>query len=158
MTAISSVDPLLAALRAIHPDRDKTDDCHDDVEPPEPSRPHEWLFVATQPLPLPRTIRRAMAVVARDYDTSVWALQSPIRTAEVVLPRQIVMYLAKHRIGASLPAIGRVLGGRNHTTILHGIKRIEARLASSDVEFTERINRLIATIFPEDDDHDHSGN
>ena len=53
------------------------------------------------------------------------------RTKEIVLPRQVAMYLLRSETGASLLEIGSELGGRDHTTVLHGIRQIE-RSAGSD--------------------------
>jgi chromosomal replication initiator protein len=52
------------------------------------------------------------------------------RTKEVVLPRQVAMYLLREETGASLVDIGAELGGREHTTVLHGIRQVERSLAS----------------------------
>ncbi|MER3457749.1 MAG: chromosomal replication initiator protein DnaA, partial [Chloroflexota bacterium] len=46
------------------------------------------------------------------------------RNAEIALPRQIAMFLLREEIGISLPQIGEVLGGRDHTTVLHGCEKI----------------------------------
>jgi chromosomal replication initiator protein len=52
------------------------------------------------------------------------------RTKEIVLPRQVAMYLLRAETDASLLEIGSELGGRDHTTVLHGIKQIERSLGS----------------------------
>ena len=53
-------------------------------------------------------------------------LISARRTADVVRPRQIAMFLAKNLTPNSLPVIGRKFGGRDHTTVLHAVRKIEA--------------------------------
>ena len=58
-------------------------------------------------------------VVARQYNVSRSDLLSSRRTANVVRPRQVAMYLAKTLTLRSLPEIGRRFGGRDHTTVLH---------------------------------------
>ena len=50
------------------------------------------------------------------------------RTAPLVRARQVGMYLAKTMTGRSLPEIGRRFGGRDHTTVLHAVRKIEAKL------------------------------
>ena len=65
-------------------------------------------------------------VVARQYNVSRSALLSSRRTANVVRPRQVAMYLAKIMTLRSLPEIGRRFGGRDHTTVLHAVRKIEA--------------------------------
>src|ERR1700731_4021952 len=80
-------------------------------------------------------------VVARQYNVSRADLLSSRRTANVVRPRQVAMYLAKILTLRSLPAIGRRFGGRDHTTVLHAVRKIEA-LAGNDTPFAEEIEGL----------------
>jgi chromosomal replication initiator protein len=70
-------------------------------------------------------------VVARQYNVSRADLLSSRRTANVVRPRQVAMYLAKILTLRSLPEIGRRFGGRDHTTVLHAVRKIET-LAGND--------------------------
>jgi chromosomal replication initiator protein len=69
-------------------------------------------------------------VVARQYNVSRSDLVSARRTANVVRPRQISMYLAKTLTPRSLPEIGRRFGGRDHTTVLHAVRKIETLIAT----------------------------
>jgi chromosomal replication initiator protein len=80
-------------------------------------------------------------VVARQYNVSRADLLSSRRTANVVRPRQVAMYLAKILTLRSLPEIGRRFGGRDHTTVLHAVRKIEA-LAGNDTTFAEEIEGL----------------
>ncbi len=80
-------------------------------------------------------------VVARQYNVSRADLLSSRRTANVVRPRQVAMYLAKILTLRSLPEIGRRFGGRDHTTVLHAVRKIEA-LAGNDTAFAEEIEGL----------------
>jgi chromosomal replication initiator protein len=64
-------------------------------------------------------------VVARHYNVSKTELLSNRRTRTIVKPRQIAMYLAKVMTPRSLPEIGRRFGGRDHTTVLHAVRKIE---------------------------------
>ena len=54
------------------------------------------------------------------------------RSREIALPRQIAMYLIREETGASLPQIGEILGGRDHTTILYGCDKISDQLETDD--------------------------
>jgi chromosomal replication initiator protein len=63
------------------------------------------------------------------------------RTANVVRPRQVAMYLAKTLTLRSLPEIGRRFGGRDHTTVLHAVRKIE-NLVSNDTSLAEEIELL----------------
>jgi chromosomal replication initiator protein len=80
-------------------------------------------------------------VVARHYNVSRADLLSSRRTANVVRPRQVAMYLAKIMTLRSLPEIGRRFGGRDHTTVLHAVRKIEA-LSGNDTVFAEEIEAL----------------
>ena len=53
-------------------------------------------------------------------------------TNEIAKPRMIAMYLAKTMTGASQDAIGSFLGGRDHSTVIHGIKRVEAEIQDNE--------------------------
>src|SRR5579863_7845351 len=69
-------------------------------------------------------------VVARQYNVSRADLLSSRRTANVVRPRHVAMYLAKVLTLRSLPEIGRRFGGRDHTTVLHAVRKIDAVIDS----------------------------
>jgi chromosomal replication initiator protein len=80
-------------------------------------------------------------VVARQYNVSRSDLLSSRRTANVVRPRQVAMYLAKTLTMRSLPEIGRRFGGRDHTTVLHAVRKIEG-LVGNDLALAEEIEIL----------------
>jgi chromosomal replication initiator protein len=79
--------------------------------------------------------------VASHYHVSRDDLLSSRRTAAVVMPRQIAMYLAKSLTLRSLPEIGRRFGGRDHTTVLHAVRKID-KLCNSNVALREEIDLL----------------
>jgi chromosomal replication initiator protein len=66
--------------------------------------------------------------VARHYAISIDELIGEKRTKRIVLPRQVAMYLCRELTDASLPAIGRVFGGRDHTTVLYAVQKISGLL------------------------------
>lgn len=80
-------------------------------------------------------------MVARHYNVSRSDLLSSRRTANVVRPRQIAMYLAKHLTLRSLPEIGRRFGGRDHTTVLHAVRKIET-LVGNDTTLANEVDLL----------------
>jgi chromosomal replication initiator protein len=84
-------------------------------------------------------------VVARQYNVSRSDLLSSRRTANVVRPRQVAMYLAKTMTLRSLPEIGRRFGGRDHTTVLHAVRKIEALVGKDPVlaDEVELLKRLL---------------
>ncbi len=63
------------------------------------------------------------------------------RTATVVKPRQVAMYLSKALTLRSLPEIGRRFGGRDHTTVLHAVRKIEG-LSNSNSALREELELL----------------
>ena len=76
-------------------------------------------------------IEDILRIVSRHYGVSKGDLLSQRRHRSVVWPRQIGMYLAKQLTARSLPEIGRRFGNRDHTTVLHAIRKIEGELADS---------------------------
>ena len=96
----------------------------------------------------PRRVRieDIQRIVARHYNVSKTELLSNRRTRSIVKPRQVAMYLAKVMTPRSLPEIGRRFGGRDHTTVLHAVRKIEG-MSSGDKQLAQEIEllkRLIA--------------
>jgi chromosomal replication initiator protein len=87
------------------------------------------------------TAERVRNVVAEAYGVRPDALSSKKRTREVTVPRQVAMYLIKELLDESLVRIGRAFGGRDHSTVIHSIRRTEAQM-SSDESFAERVNEI----------------
>lgn len=77
-------------------------------------------------------------LVANHYNISRADILSSRRTATVVRPRQIAMYLSKALTLRSLPEIGRRFGGRDHTTVLHAVRKIET-LCGSEATLAEEV-------------------
>lgn len=71
-------------------------------------------------------------VVAKHYNVSKQDLLSSRRTRSIVWPRQIAMFLAKTLTPRSLPEIGRRFGGRDHTTVLHAVRKVEELVTTDD--------------------------
>lgn len=109
---------------------------------------HESWFWMIKELPskYPK-IELIQRAVAYHYQVRREDILSARRTANVMRPRQIAMYLAKRLTPKSLPEIGRRFGGRDHTTILHGVRKIEA-LASSDMKLSADLELLEAALKP----------
>lgn len=89
----------------------------------------------------PPPIEKIKNTVARYFGVQKLDMESGRRTANVVLPRQIAMYLAKSMTLNSLPAIGRRFGGKDHTTVLHSVRKIAAR-GATDIEFAAKLAEL----------------
>lgn len=73
-------------------------------------------------------ITHIQALVAAYYKIPVRDMTSDRRQREVAWPRQVAMYLAYENTPKSLPDIGRRFGGRDHTTVLHAVKKVQQRL------------------------------
>ncbi len=86
-------------------------------------------------------IEEIQKLVAGHYSVSRADILSSRRTAVVVRPRQIAMYLSKVLTLRSLPEIGRRFGGRDHTTVLHAVRKIEA-LAATDRTLSDELELL----------------
>jgi chromosomal replication initiator protein len=87
------------------------------------------------------TIEEIQKRVAEHYSIRLADMHSPRRARLVARPRQVAMYLAKQLTSRSLPEIGRKFGGRDHTTVMHAVKKIE-ELRSTDSSFAEDIELL----------------
>lgn len=84
------------------------------------------------------TIDEIQRKVAEHYNIRLSDMLSPRRARAIARPRQIAMFLCKELTAKSLPEIGRKFGGRDHTTIMHGIKRI-SQLADEDASLREDV-------------------
>jgi chromosomal replication initiator protein len=84
-------------------------------------------------------------LVASHYNVSRADIVSSRRTANVVLPRQVAMYLSKALTPRSLPEIGRRFGGRDHTTVIHAVRKIENLIAKDNglAQVVELLKRML---------------
>lgn len=87
------------------------------------------------------TIDDIQRKVADYYNLRLVDMSSPRRSRSVARPRQVAMYLCKHLTTRSLPEIGRKFGGRDHTTVLHGVNKIE-QLRAEDKALDEDIGLI----------------
>ena len=106
------------------------------------ARALEDLMIRRAP-PDPEAILRA---VASYYSLDRDELVGPRRSVRVVEPRQVAMYLIREETEASYPAIGALIGGRDHTTVLHGYEKIR-RLAEQDPKLSRDILQLRQRIY-----------
>jgi len=87
------------------------------------------------------TIEEIQKRVAEHFNIRVTDMHSARRARAVARPRQVAMYLAKQLTSRSLPEIGRKFGGRDHTTVMHAVRKVE-ELKSVDPAFAEDIELL----------------
>jgi chromosomal replication initiator protein len=91
--------------------------------------------------PRARSVEEIQRRICQDFEISMDEMLSHSRAAGLNWPRQLAMYLTRELTDATLPAIGRAFGGRNHTTVLHACKRTAARMAE-DREAYDTVQRL----------------
>lgn len=82
-----------------------------------------------------------MDIVSEHFNVSIADLKSDKRPADIAVPRQIVMYLCRKMTDVPLKSIGELLGGKNHSTIKHGVAKIE-----KDIETNESLSNTIDII------------
>ncbi|MGL5260592.1 MAG: chromosomal replication initiator protein DnaA [Lachnospiraceae bacterium] len=86
-------------------------------------------------------------VVSEQFEVSASDITSKKRNSEFVLPRQVVMYLCRNNLDISLSNIGKILGKKDHTTIIHGIKKIEEDLKNNE-DLKNKVDIIIKKINP----------
>ena len=84
---------------------------------------------------------RILELVAREWQTTVDALLGRDRSQKIAQPRQVAMYLLRKRTDASLPQIGELLGGRDHSTVMYAIEKI-----SNEIETRSDLRRRVGSI------------
>jgi len=87
------------------------------------------------------TVEEIQRKVAEHFSIRLSDMLGPKRTRTIARPRQIAMYLSKELTSRSLPEIGRRFGGRDHTTILHGVRKVE-EMRANDSQLNEDIELL----------------
>lgn len=108
---------------------------------PKPKR--DWILLPQTPIR--PAIKHIIGVVCLASNITEKDLISARRTANLLRPRQIAMYLAKTLTLRSLPEIGKRFGGRDHTTVLHAVRKITA-LRELEPELDRELNELTASI------------
>jgi chromosomal replication initiator protein len=87
------------------------------------------------------TIEEIQKRVAEHFNIRISDMHSARRARSVARPRQVAMYLAKQLTSRSLPEIGRKFGGRDHTTVMHAVKKVD-ELRDHDTLFAEDVELL----------------
>ncbi len=91
------------------------------------------------------SIEAIQKAVAEQFGMRVSELKQKNNSRQIVVPRQIAMYLAKQLTEASLPEIGRQFGGKHHTTVMHSIAKIDEH-RRGDKDMNRTINKLMETL------------
>ena len=101
----------------------------------------ELQNIISPDIPLEVTPQLVVEVVAEHFGITMDQITSKSRSNDVANPRQIAMYLCKNMTDASLETIGKAVGGRDHSTVVHGIKKV-----GDDISTDTSVERLVATI------------
>jgi len=88
---------------------------------------------------------RVRQKVAEAWNTTSEALQSKKRTKDLTVPRQVAMFLTRELFEMPLVEIGRLFGGRDHSTVIHSISKVEEDMAA-DPAFRQRVDQLRASL------------
>jgi len=88
---------------------------------------------------------RIRELVAHRWRVRADALASKRRTKDVTVPRQVAMYLMKETLGMSLARIGELFGGRDHSTVIHSIRKVEEQM-EHDPDFRMQVEAALAEV------------
>nr|WP_321367798.1 helix-turn-helix domain-containing protein [uncultured Desulfuromusa sp.] len=91
------------------------------------------------------TIEKIQKTVADHYQIKTSELKSAKRLKNIVFPRQVAMYISRNITSLSFPEIGAKFGGKDHSTIIHAIKKIEKTM-KEDLYIKKTIEKLIENL------------
>jgi chromosomal replication initiator protein len=92
------------------------------------------------------TVEMIQKQVAEHFRIKVSELKSDKRIKTLVVPRQIAIYICRELTKASYPEIGEKFGGKDHSTIIHSVKKVEKQLAA-DAEFKATVEEIKKKLF-----------
>jgi chromosomal replication initiator protein len=95
-------------------------------------------------IPCPR-VAEIQEVVAKRYGLPPVEMISERRSRAIAHPRQLAIFLSRALTGRSFPEIGRMFGGRDHSTIIHAVRAVEGRLAT-DADLNDAVRTLSADV------------
>ena len=98
---------------------------------------HDILSVNTKPI----NINDIKKMVAEKWNISVSDIDSQKKNKEIVIPRQIAMYISKNLTSKSLPEIGKNFGGRDHATVIYAVKKVK-ELMTTNINMENLINEI----------------
>jgi len=91
------------------------------------------------------TMESVLRAVAEYFNLHPAQLKQKSNARNIAYPRQIAMYLIRDLTGSSLPEIGRMFGGKHHTTVLHSVQKIE-KLRQTEAELNRLIHKVTDSI------------
>ncbi len=92
------------------------------------------------------TLNKIAESVANFYSITLEDLLKQSRRKEYVKPRQTAMYIARKELGSSFPSIGEFFGGRDHTTVMHGVEKVEKAVNAND-EIKQEVELILEKIY-----------
>lgn len=92
------------------------------------------------------SIKKIATITAEFYNVTLDDLLKQSRRKEFVTPRQIAMFLARKEMNTSLPTIGEFFGGRDHTTVLHAVEKLEREI-EKDSAFKQQLDLLVEKLY-----------
>jgi chromosomal replication initiation ATPase DnaA len=92
------------------------------------------------------TVRRVLDLTAAHFGMTVEALLSPRRTQPLTRRRHVAMYVARQLTARSLPYIASKLGKKDHSTILHAVRTVQARIDAGDADTIAAVDAIVARI------------
>jgi chromosomal replication initiator protein len=95
--------------------------------------------------PIDHSPDAVLDAVAKEFNLAISELKGPRRTRRISEPRQLAMYLLREVSNLSYPQIGEFLGGRDHSTVMHGTSKIEKGLLA-DETLQEKLERIRARL------------
>lgn len=136
--------PNLVVLPVVEAPEDAGNPAHDPM--PEAAKPRrDWIDLTSKVALRPKASTVALRVVVEHFGVSKIDIASERRTADIVMPRQVACWLMKNGTSLSLPSIGKVLGRRDHTTVLHAVRKIDG-LRDRDADFRAMTDNLAAIV------------
>ncbi len=115
---------------------------HRDVTP---ELANEVLAQYVKPEPETNSPDRILSAVSERFGVRPESLVGKRRTQAIAVPRQVAMYLMRHLTDLSLVEIGRVFGGRDHSTVIHACKQVAERIQAEE-SFRDKVNTLFSTV------------
>ncbi len=90
-------------------------------------------------------IEQVMKIVAERYNLTIEDLKGKKRNANITMPRQIAMYVCRNVLNEPLMKIGNEFGGKDHTTVMHSVSKIEKEL-KKDSKLEIEINSIVSNL------------
>ena len=96
-------------------------------------------------VPVDHSPEAILEAVAKEFNITVSELKGPRRTRRISVPRQVAMFLMREMAQLSFPQIGEFLGGRDHTTVMHGVTKVEKNLQADPI-IRDKLERIRARL------------